>query len=55
MTFKVTKASDWFEDEPRKITFNSLEELKDFQVKCKHSLVINFEIMTIIIYDDYLE
>ena len=53
MTFKVHKASDWNYEET--VTFNTLEELKDYQLKTGVSLVINFNGPTILIYDDYIE
>ena len=53
MVFTVYKASDW--DFKETITFNTLEELKDYQLNIGASLVINFENFNILIYDDYIE
>ena len=53
MTFTVQKASDWNFKET--VTFNTLEELKDYQLNAGASLVINFENSNILIYDDYIE
>ena len=53
MTFIVHKASDLnFETT---VTFNTLEELKDYQVNAGHPLIINFEKSSILIYDYYVE
>ena len=53
MTFKVFKASDY--DFQTTVTFNTLEELKDYQINAGSSLIINFEELEIWIYDDYFE
>ena len=53
MTFTVYKASDWNFKET--VTFNTLEELKDYQLNAGVSLIINFEKLEIWIYDDYME
>ena len=53
MTFKVFKASDY--DFQTTVTFNTLEELKDYQINTGSSLIINFEELEIWIYDDYME
>ena len=53
MTFKVFKASDY--DFQTIVTFNTLEELKDYQINTGSSLIINFEELEIWIYDDYME
>ena len=53
MTFKVFKASDY--DFQTTVTFNTLEELKDYQINAGSSLIINFVESEIWIYDDYME
>ena len=53
MTFIVRKASDWIFEET--VTFNTLEELKDYQLNAGASLIINFKELEIWIYDDYIE
>ena len=53
MTFKVFKASDY--DFQTTVTFNTLEELKDYQINAGSSLIINFAESEIWIYDDYME
>ena len=53
MTFTVHKASDWNYEET--VTFNTLEELKDYQLNAGVSLIINFKEHEIWIYDDYME
>lgn len=53
MTFIVHKASDWEFEEI--VTFNTLEELKDYQLHAGTSLIINFNELEILIYDDYIE
>ena len=53
MTFTVYKASDW--DFKETITFNTLEELKDYQLNAGVSLIIDFEELEILIFDDYME
>ena len=53
MTFTVHKVSNWNFEETA--TFNTLEELKDYQLNIGASLVINFENFNILIYDDYIE
>ena len=53
MKFTVYKASDWNFKET--VTFNTLEELKDYQLNAGVSLIINFEKLEIWIYDDYME
>lgn len=64
MEFIVTRASDVWEPEEKRMTFTSLEELKEFALKEKHRLVIDFsdidcfgdpKEMEIVIYDDYIE
>ena len=52
MTFTVFKASEYFKET---VTFNTLEELKDYQIKVGAPLIINFEKFEIWIYDDYVE
>ena len=49
MKFTLTKASDW--DYEKTIIVNSLEDLK----KIYPCLVIDFERMTITIYDTWIE
>lgn len=51
MTFIIFRASDWEYKEEK--TFNSLEELIQFQKDCKHQLIIRDGYITI--YDDYIE
>ena len=53
MKFTVRKASNWNFEETA--IFNTLEELKDYQLNAGASLVINFEDSDILIYDDYIE
>ena len=53
MTFTVHKVSNWNFEETA--TFNTLEELKDYQLNAGVSLIINFEELEIWIYDDYME
>lgn len=53
MIFKVFKASDY--DFQTTVTFNTLEELKDYQINAGSSLIINFTDSEIWIYDDYME
>ena len=53
MTFTVYKASDY--NFKTTVTFNTLEELKDYQLNAGVSLIINFEELEIWIYDDYME
>ena len=53
MTFKVFKASDY--DFQTTVTFNTLEELKDYQINAGSSLITNFAEPEIWIYDDYME
>ena len=53
MKFTVHKASNWNFEET--VIFNTLEELKDYQLNAGASLVINFENSNILIYDDYME
>lgn len=55
MKFIVTKASDFMELHPEDVEINTLDELKDFQLKNKHSIIINFDNGIIKIYDDYIE
>lgn len=53
MTFTVFKASDYkFQTT---VTFNTLAELRDYQINERSPLVIDFEELKIWIYDDYLE
>ena len=53
MTFTVFKASDYkFQTT---VTFNTLAELRDYQINAGVSLIINFEELEIWIYDDYME
>ena len=49
MTFTLEKASDW--DFHEEITVNSLDELRNIY-PC---LIIDFNNMSITIYDDYVE
>ena len=49
MTFTVRKASDWNYEET--VTFNTLEELKDYQLNAGVSLIINFKEYKIWIYE----
>ena len=53
MRFTVFKASDY--DFQETVTFNTLEELRDYQTNAGVSLIINFEENEIWIYDDYME
>ena len=53
MKFTVRKASNRNFEETA--IFNTLEELKDYQLNAGASLVINFEDSNILIYDDYIE
>jgi hypothetical protein len=53
MKFKITRASDWADLGEKE--FYSMSELKRFSEKHKSELIINFQDLTIIIYDDYVE
>ena len=53
MTFTVYKASDW--EYEKTVTFNTLEELKNYQLNVGEPLIINFKDFNILIYDDYIE
>ena len=53
MTFTVHMVSDVNFRET--VTFNKLEELRDYQINAGSSLIINFEELEIWIYDDYFE
>ena len=53
MTFTVFKASDYYFQTT--VTFNTLEELRDYQINAGVSLIINFKENEIWIYDDYME
>ena len=53
MKFTVHKASK--RNCEQTDTFNTLEELKDYQLNAGASLVINFQDSNILIYDDYIE
>ena len=53
MTFTVFKASDY--NFQATVTFNTLEELRDYQINAGVSLIINFKENEIWIYDDYME
>ena len=53
MTFTVFKASDY--EFQTTVTFNTLAELRDYQINAGSSLIIDFEELEIWIYDDYLE
>ena len=53
MRFTVFKASDY--DFRETVTFNTLEELRDYQINAGVSLIINFKENEIWIYDDYME
>ena len=53
MIFTVHKVSNWNFEETA--TFNTLEELKDYQLNAGVPLIINFEKLEIWIYDDYME
>jgi len=56
MKFSYSFASDW-QVEDRHIEINSLDELKEFyqNVAGKDSLIIDFDRMHILIYNDYIE
>ena len=53
MTFTVRKVSDWNHEET--VTFNTLEELKDYQLNAGASLIISFKGHKIWIYDGYMK
>jgi hypothetical protein len=53
MKFTIYKASACTYHETKE--FKTLEDLREFQLECERSLVINFDRNEIIIYDDYLE
>ena len=53
MRFTVFKASDY--NFQTTVTFNTLEELRDYQINTGVSLIINFKENEIWIYDDYME
>ena len=55
MKFTISKSSDFCNDEDYEKEINSLEELKDFQIKSGHSIIVNFEISSIEIYDNFRE
>ena len=50
MKFTVRKASNWNFEETA--IFNTLEELKDYQLNAGVSLIINFKAHRIWIYDN---
>lgn len=54
MTFTITWASRW-DNYSRQETFNSLEELKAFADDQNHGIIIYFDTMEILVYDDYIE
>ena len=53
MKFKITRASDWKDLGEKE--FYSLNELQTYAKINESELIINFNEMTIIIYDDYVE
>lgn len=53
MKFIITKASDYWNEHEEEKTFNSLEELIQFQKDCGKQLIIRDGHITI--YDDYIE
>ena len=53
MIFEVSKSSDW--DYKDTVCINSIEDLQKFQEECEHSIIINFNKMSIEIYDGYRE
>ena len=53
MTFTIRWASMW--NYAVKKTFNSLEELKAFADYQREPIIIYFDTMTIMVYDDYIE
>ena len=50
MTFTVRRVSDW--NYEKTVTFNTLEELKNYQLNAGVSLIINFKVHRIWIYDN---
>ena len=50
MTFTVRRTSDW--NYEKTVTFNTLEELKNYQLNAGVSLIINFKAHRIWIYDN---
>jgi hypothetical protein len=59
MKANIRKASDWIGEKEENIEIKTIEELKQFQIKCCKSLNITFnkdkEEINIIIVDDYME
>lgn len=53
MTFTIRWASMWNWSDTK--TFNSLEELKAFADDQREPIIIYFDTMTIMVYDDYIE
>lgn len=51
MKFIISKSSDFWHDEDYEKEINSLEELKQFQIESGHSIIVNFEINSIEIYN----
>ena len=53
MEFTVRKTSDW--NCEKTVIFNTLEELKNYQLNAGVSLIINFKAHKIWIYDGYMK
>ena len=57
MKFKVTRSSDWLEDEPKTVELNSLEDLMTYIKQCNRAVIVHYfdDAPTLEIYDDYRE
>jgi len=57
MKFKVTRSSDWLEDEPKTVELATLEDLMAYIKQCNRSVIVHYfdDTPTLEIYDDYRE
>ena len=63
MLFKVTRASDWSDEDAEIKEISTLEELVKFQKECDYSLILGNRqalveedsVIDLMIYDDYVE
>ena len=63
MLFKVTRASDWSDEDAEIKEISTLEELVKFQKECDYSLILgkrqalveDDSVIDLMIYDDYVE
>jgi hypothetical protein len=57
MKFKVTRSSDWLEDEPKTVELATLEDLMAYIKQCNHSVIVHYfdDTPTLEIYDYYRE